>query len=84
MFSLPIHPGAYGMAPIADPRLLVLPETCQQELAQGLPVGNLGDWHHVIPAKISSFSFHPDLLVAFSGCAELRPPVSLVCGAECG
>src|SRR5580692_9301746 len=72
MFSLPIHPCAYALAPLADPTLLILPGTFQQELVQGLPVGNLRDWHHVIPAKISPFSFHPALLVAFSGCAELR------------
>src|SRR5580700_1492011 len=72
MFSLPIHPCAYALAPLPDPTLLILPGTFQQELVQGLPVGNLRDWHHVIPAKISPFSFHPALLVAFSGCAELR------------
>src|ERR1700684_2536095 len=72
MFSLPNHPGAYALASIADPTLLILPRTFQQELIQGLPVGNLRHWHHVIPAKISPFSFHPALLVAFSGGAELR------------
>src|ERR1700733_531576 len=72
MFSLHIHPGAYTLAPIADPTLLILPGTFQQELVQRLPVGYLRYRHHVIPPKISPFSFHPALLMPFSGRAELR------------
>src|ERR1700756_1814755 len=85
MFSLQRHPCAYGLAPIANPTLLILPRACQQQLVQGLPVGNLGYRHHVIPAKISSFPFFPALLVAFSGRAELRleAPMRSECDESC-
>ena len=72
MFSLHRHPGAHRLAPIADPSLLVPPRVFPQVLVQGLPVGHLGHRHHVIPAKISSFSFHSPLLVPFARSAELR------------
>src|ERR1700692_444359 len=72
MFSLQIHPGAYALAPLADPTLFILPRTFQQELVQGIPVGSLRYRHHVIPTKISPFSFHTALLMSFSRRAELR------------
>src|SRR5271167_2439389 len=72
MFSLPIHPCAHRLAPLADQTLLIFPRSFQQEQVQGLPTGNLRDRHHVVPAKVSPFSFHAALLVSLSRIAELR------------
>src|ERR1022692_138904 len=72
VFSFQIHSCANRLGPVADQTLLVVPGSFQQEQVQGLPAGNLRDGHHVVPAKVSAFSFHPALLVAFSRGAELR------------
>src|ERR1035441_2108707 len=72
MFSLQIHPCAYGLAPLADPTLFIAPAFFEQIDVQGLPTGNLRHRHHVVPTKISTFSFHPALLMTFSWRAELR------------
>src|ERR1019366_3415770 len=72
VFSLQIHPCANRLGPLPDQTLLIVPGSFQQEDVQGLPTGNLRDRHHVVPAKVSAFSFHPALLVAFSRRAELR------------
>src|ERR1700745_3131476 len=49
-----------------------LPGCFQQEEVQRFPTGNLRDRHHVVPAKVSAFSFHSTLLVTFRRSAELR------------
>src|SRR5450759_3804652 len=72
VFSLQIHSCANRLGPLADPTLLVVPGSFQQEQVQGLPTGNLRDGHQVVPAKVSAFSFHATFFVAFSRCAELR------------
>src|ERR1035437_4922170 len=72
VFSFQIHSCANRLGPVADETLLIVPGSFQQEDVQGLPTGNLRDGHHVVPAKVSAFSFHPALLVAFSRGAELR------------
>src|ERR1019366_8791430 len=72
VFSFQIHSCANRLGPLADQTLLIVPGSFQQEEVQGLPTGHLRDGHHVVPAKVSAFSFHAALLVAFSRCAELR------------
>src|ERR1700719_884381 len=72
MFSLHRHPCAYRLTPLPDPSLLIPPGFFPQVQVQSLPVGHLWHRHHVIPAKVSPFSFHSALLVPFSGGAELR------------
>src|ERR1035437_9656911 len=72
VFSFQIHSCANRLGQVADQTLLVVPVSFQQEQVQGLPAGNLRDGHHVVPAKVSAFSFHAALLVAFSLRAELR------------
>ena len=69
VFSLQIHPCTNRLGPLADQTLLIVPGCFQQEEVQGFPTGNLRYRHHVVPAKVSAFSFHATLLVTFSpGC----------------
>ena len=43
------------------------PGCFQQEEVQRFPTGNLGNRHHVVPAKVSAFSFHATLFMPFAG-----------------
>src|SRR5205085_1584941 len=72
VFSLQMHPGTNRLGPLADQTLLILPGCFQQEEVQRFPAGNLRNRHHVVPAKVSAFSFHSTLLVAFCRGAKLR------------
>src|SRR6202007_750711 len=72
VFSLQIHSGTNRLGSLADQTLLIVPGCFQQEKVQRFPTSNLRNRHHVVPAKVSAFSFHPTLLVAFRWVAELR------------
>ena len=72
VFSLQIHSRANRLGPLADQTLLIVPGSFEQEEVQGLPTGKLRYGHHVVPAKVSAFSFHPAFLVTFPRSAELR------------
>jgi hypothetical protein len=71
VFSLQVHSGTNRLCPLADQTLLIVPGCFQQEEVQRFPTGNLRNRHHVVPAKVSTFSFHATLLVAFRRVTEL-------------
>src|SRR5260370_14946220 len=77
VFSLQIHPCTNRLGPFPNQTLLIVPGFCQQEEVQRFPTGNLWNRHHVVPAKVSSFSFHSTLLVTFPWGTELhlKPPL---------
>src|SRR5260370_22901998 len=72
VFSLQLHPVRNRLGPFPNQTLLIVPGFCQQEEVQRFPTGNLWNRHHVVPAKVSSFSFHSTLLVTFPWGTELR------------
>ena len=71
VFSLQIHSCTNRLCPLADQTLLIVPGCFQQEQVQRFPTGNLRNRHHVVPAKVSAFSFHATLFVSFAGRAKL-------------
>src|SRR5215469_10407778 len=77
MFPLDVHPRADGLRPVADDPLFIRLGSLEQKQIQRFPTGHVRHRHHMVPTKISAFSFHTTFLVPLGWGTELRlePPM---------
>src|ERR1700720_4549088 len=69
---LQTHPRADRLHPLTNDPLLIFLGRSQQQPIEFFPTGHVRHRHHMVPAKVSAFSFHATLLMAFGRCTELR------------
>src|SRR6202041_3481910 len=72
MLLLQTHPRADRLHPLTNDPLLIFLGRSQQQPIEFFPTGHVRHRHHMVPAKVSAFSFHATLLMAFGRCTELR------------
>src|SRR5271163_1252847 len=72
MLLLQTHPRADRLRPLTNDPLLILFGRSQQQCIEFFPAGHVRYRHHMVPAKVSAFSFHATLLVTFGRRTELR------------
>src|SRR5215468_1535459 len=77
MFPLDVHPRADGLRPVADDPLFIRLGSLEQKQIQRFPTGHVRHRHHMVPTKISAFSFYTPFLVPLGWGTELRlePPM---------
>src|ERR1017187_685260 len=71
MFLLETHSRANGLHPLTNDPLLIFLGRSQQQHIEFFPAGHVRHRHHMVPAKVSAFSFHAALLVTFRRRTEL-------------
>src|SRR6516162_2529464 len=69
---LDVHPRADGLRPVADDPLFIRLGSLEQKQIQRFPTGHVRHRHHMVPTKISAFSFHTTFLVPLGWGTELR------------
>src|SRR5215831_4101852 len=72
MLPLEKHSCTDGLRPFPDDPLFILLGKSQQQRIEFLPTGHIRHGHHMVPAEVPAFSFHPALLVTLCRGTELR------------
>src|ERR1700689_688704 len=71
MLLLETHSRADGLHPLTNDPLLIFLGRSQQQGIEFFPTGHVRHRPHMVPAKVSAFSFHAAFFVAPRRCTEL-------------